>query len=326
MALGQDQSVRELARRVRDTFVRPRPYEGPALDIGGLVPVFVGTTGRSGTTLMMQLLGSSPSVAFDRIYAFEHGYLSYLWLWANLPEHGMKNGPDWRRAALDQAGWLDKHGKIGGIPWGDPLALDGDPTVPFAFDVIAAVWPVFSRRAAAYHATEVGGVATHYAETGPPWLIDELQRVFETLKAAYFVRDPRDQWLSMMSFVEKTGQRSFGYKPEDTPTDFARRIAEQQKEIFATVADVVENDATIVVRYERLVEDLEGEAERLSGWLGVELDPQVVRDNERAMRKHRTSKDGSSVGRWRTEMDADFLAIFHSTMGEEIAALGYPLE
>lgn len=326
MALGQDQSVRELARRVRDTFVRPRPYEGPALDIGGLVPVFVGTTGRSGTTLMMQLLGSSPSVAFDRIYAFEHGYLSYLWLWANLPEHGMKEGPDWRRAALDQEGWLDKHGKCGGVPWGDPLALEGNGTMPFAYDVMAAIWPIFSRRAAAYHAAEVGGVATHYAETGPPWLIDELRRVFAPLKAIYFIRDPRDQWLSMMNFVEKTGKRSFGFKPDDTPTDFAQRIAEQQKAIFATVADVVEDDDTAVVCYERLVDDLDREAGRLSAWLGVELDPEVVRSNESAMKKHRTSKDGRSVGRWRTEMEPQYLDIFHSTMADELATLGYPLE
>ncbi|MGH3443033.1 MAG: sulfotransferase family protein [Nitriliruptorales bacterium] len=326
MALLPDQSVRELARRVRDTLAKPSPYEGPALDIGGLTPVFVGATGRSGTTLMMQLLGSSSQIAFDRIYAFEHGYLSYLWLWANLPEHGMKEGPDWRRAALDQQGWLEKHGKVGGIPWGERPSLESGIDLPFALDVIAAVWPIFSRRAAASHATEVGGVPTHYAETGPPWLIDELRRVFEALRAVYLIRDPRDQWLSMMSFFDKTGKRSFGYKPRYTPSDFAQHIADQQKETFALVGDVVEDATTLVVRYEQLVEDLDAEADRLSRWLGVDLDPEVVRDNAPTMAKHRTSTDGGSVGRWRREMDGEFLEIFHATMADELATLDYPLE
>ena len=40
--------------------------------------------GRSGSTLLMQLLGTSPQIAFDRVYPSEVRYLTYLLRWAKM--------------------------------------------------------------------------------------------------------------------------------------------------------------------------------------------------------------------------------------------------
>src|SRR5438045_1003360 len=43
-----------------------------------LTPILVAGSGRSGTTMLMALLGTDPRVAFDRVYPFENRYLTYL--------------------------------------------------------------------------------------------------------------------------------------------------------------------------------------------------------------------------------------------------------
>src|SRR5262245_6681528 len=43
-----------------------------------LTPILVAGSGRSGTTMLMELLGTDPRVAFDRVYPFENRYLSYF--------------------------------------------------------------------------------------------------------------------------------------------------------------------------------------------------------------------------------------------------------
>ena len=50
-----------------------------------LVPVLVDGTGRDGTTLAMQLLGTAAEIAFDRTYPYEQRYFSYLLQWSRLP-------------------------------------------------------------------------------------------------------------------------------------------------------------------------------------------------------------------------------------------------
>lgn len=286
-----------------------------------LIPVVVGATGRSGTTLIMELLGSSNRVAFDRIYAFEHSYLAYLWQWAHLPEDGMVDGPDWRRASIDMEGWLGKHGKSGGVPWPDRPSLEGRGRVPFAHEVLRAVWPVFSRRAAAHHRARTRRRPTHYAETTPPWLVQPLLDVLGG-HGLYLVRDPRDQYLSMLAFIEKTGQLSFGYQPHDTPETFAKRHASRQLDLLRLVAAARDGGSPHVVRYEDLVSDLDGEAARLGARLGVELDPAAVRRQQEIHERHRTST-GSSVGRWRTELDPEIAAIFDDMLGADLVAAGY---
>ena len=43
-----------------------------------LTPILVAGSGRSGTTMLMALLGTDPRVAFDRVYPFENRYLTYF--------------------------------------------------------------------------------------------------------------------------------------------------------------------------------------------------------------------------------------------------------
>ena len=90
-----------------------------------LVPVVFVATGRSGSTLLMELLGTSPDVLFERVYAYERAYLTYLLQWARLPLEGAASSDRWHRASIDQVGHVPAGKLLGGIPWTERRLLGG---------------------------------------------------------------------------------------------------------------------------------------------------------------------------------------------------------
>ena len=57
-------------------------------------PVMIRAFGRTGTTLMMQLLNTSTAVFVPNDYPFESRYLSYLARLAKVPINEASNFPD----------------------------------------------------------------------------------------------------------------------------------------------------------------------------------------------------------------------------------------
>ena len=303
-----------LSRRFRDAVVRP--FEPAPSD--DLTPLVVAASGRSGTTTMMQLLGSSLDIVFDRIYAYENAYLSYLVTWSKVPLEGARSKGPWRRAAIDVENYVERHGTVGGMSWEQrPSITTADGS--FADELLKASWSVFSRRARIY-GRELGGVdaqPVYYAETGPVWVADRAAAVLGG-KTILLVRDPRDQFLSIMAFNAKRGKLSFGVQESDTPETFARRFAERQKVFLARVIATDESFGSTVVTFDDLTRRRAECAARLSDWLGVTLSPEVDVDHSEL---HRTSE--SDRPRWQSEMSAEILAIFEESLAQEIDAMGW---
>ncbi len=114
-----------------------------------LVPVVFVATGRSGSTLLMELLGTSRDVLFERVYAYERAYLTYLLQWARLPMEGVASAERWHRASIDQVRHLSAGKLFGGIPWPDRRLLGiGEP--PLWVPILRASWRVFSDRMMSY--------------------------------------------------------------------------------------------------------------------------------------------------------------------------------
>jgi hypothetical protein len=85
----------------------------------------------------------------------------------------------------------------------------------------------------------------------------------------------------------------------------------------------VEKGEVPIVRYEDLVRDLPGTAERLGNWLGVELDAKSVMRDKSYRSKHMTADSPErSVGRWRTELEPEIAERFTRDLGPELRALG----
>ena len=121
--------------------------------------------GRTGTTLLMQLLGTSPQIAFDRVYPFEVRYLTYLLRWAQML--GQEWEPDGQWTPAECA--APPNQRVGPFPYKSTQLWNGQELWPNCF---AAAWREFSGVAVA-RTREGGGtdnVPLYYAEKIPYWV------------------------------------------------------------------------------------------------------------------------------------------------------------
>ena len=76
-----------------------------------MVPILLRSFGRSGSTLVMQLLGTSPNIIFDREYPYEKRHLTYLYRLALLPGKEVNNDGLWNTESLIHKG-VDRVGPL----------------------------------------------------------------------------------------------------------------------------------------------------------------------------------------------------------------------
>lgn len=303
-----------------DRTARPDHGERPQ----PLIPILILWSGRSGSTLLMQLLGTSPLIAFDRLYPYEHAYLLYLTHVARLLRRPVRATDEWNRRALRQR----RVPSVGPFPAGRRAQILSHPTPdPLWARSLRALWLEFSEQARAAMPSILGQAApvpTMYAEKSQDWMPGVLAGAGIGHHALYLLRDPRDVYLSILAFDAKRGtDGGFGRHPDDTPESFAARLAAERRPLLRQiVAGAIPPEQ--VVRYDSLIADLDGEARRLGAMLGVTLDAASVHAAEGEQERHITAGSvAASVGRWKREMSPEIRAIFARELGGMLAALGW---
>jgi hypothetical protein len=274
-----------------------------------LTSILVAGSGRSGTTMLMELLGTDPDVAFDRVYPFENRYLSYFAKFAVLSgRRGRGEEPDGTRfSAFDTD-------VIGAPPWPtDPPA--GTPFLaPAPADLLRGMWAVFSQHAAA---------AMHYAEKARAWLPAFAREAIPCWKVD-LVRDPRDIYLSANAFNQKRGFLAFGRGPKDSDRDYARRLAAALLLYFENQwADRHRSDS-LTVRYEDLVSARRATVDRLNAQMGLHMAADAAGGGEH-LPIHMTSADVlTSVERWKREpVPPDARVFLETHLAEAMRFNGY---
>ena len=286
-----------------------------------LEPVLVcGLWGRVGSTLCMQLLGTSDAVSFDRSYPFENrslaSLLSYL-----APLGGAQSAPKgWWMDDPDHLWWVDPESfgfEVTGAPLG--YAALGVDRADLHRRSVRAVWQAYSdavaqadRPPARFYAEKFGGRREDLDGAGIPYRVLNL------------VRDPRDVWASVLAFDVKRGYYGFGRRREQQEGSYLESFVEAVRRRLDEMAHVVPGVPTTTVRYEDLVADLPAEAARIGGWLDVRLDAHVVEAGREAHRHHMTSDSTvDSVGRWRRDLPAAHVETIEDRLGGHIHRLGY---
>ena len=268
--------------------------------------------GRSGSTLLMQLLATGPNVIFDTRYPAEYRFLSYFARMAGLMTEPFD---EVRHVAVTPFFFSDTT-QCGPIPFTSDIVDVERLRAP----ILRHLWLAWSEQARDAHprselyAEKLAVDVSVLAAAGIPLRVIDL------------VRDPRDVLASIRSFTA-TGIDGFGRQPgidEDRYLEsFITRFATALEAISAPVPDGVER---IRLRYEDLVQDLSGQAKRLGTWVGAVLDPSRIEADRSAYRHHMTSGSGEdSIGRWRRDLvpaEADLIA---ERLGEQLARLGYEL-
>ena len=244
-----------------------------------LIPLLVDGSGRDGTTLTMQLLGTAPEIAFDRIYPYERRYFSYLLHWARLPTSEYVESKQWNLDSLSHSASLREIGTAGPLPWVDRSLIGGEREPAFWRQAFDAAWAAFSSRARAAVRERLGDQALpvrYYAQkNADSWElpVDELP----PLKVLRVLRDPRDIWLSSLAFHRRRvaeGDSFLAIEPGGSEEDALRAFIPDMRARLRWLLEVEEREGadSPLVRYESLVADLAAEAERLGAWLGVRLD------------------------------------------------------
>jgi hypothetical protein len=250
------------------------------LPIVGIRPL----SGRTGTTLLMNLLGTSPSIAFDRRHPAEYRIGSYL-----------------VRMALQMTEPFDERTHVGVTDfffgpqpaWGPmPFRSDALDITAWRPKLLRAIWASASDALLAACPD-----ARWYAEK---LAVDEgiLREAGVEVFTIDLVRDPRDIFASRRSFL------AGGTDHWDAD---AQGVA---NELDARLDELDARPANLRLRYEDLAIDLDLTAEMLGGYLGVELSASVV---DRPAQHVTTPSAGASVGRWENDLDEFDAAILTPT-------------
>lgn len=299
------------------------PSEAP------LVPVLVDGSGRDGTTLMMQLLGTAAEIAFDRTYPYEQRYFSYLLAWARLPMREDWEAEGWDLDSLAHPEDLEEAGLVGPLPWPDRTLIAGSGGGEFWQEVFDPAWAAFSTRARAATRRQLGdpslAIRCYAQKSADSWALP-LDR-FPDLKLVCLLRDPRDTWISSVAFHERraaVGDAFLPIGPDGSVEEVLDKFLDDQRQRLRWLHSAEEDLEAPVVRFENLVADLPTEAERLGDWLGLRLDAEAVLRRRGEFSKHITAGSAEqSAARWKDEMSGELADRFRQAMGTELSQLGY---
>jgi hypothetical protein len=298
-----------------------------------LQPLMVTSLGRSGTTLLMQLLAAHPGVVtYDR------------------PPYEARGGKYWLHVLRTLAAPADASKRVG-APMEfhlEMLAAGGNPFYSAQF----AAWPEVEAWSgsdyvvdlAAFCQRSIDGwyLATataqrqaieplrYFAEKQFPDRYTRLMReLYPEARELFLVRDFRDMIASMRAYNER---KAFG--------DFGRRVAESEAEWVANLRRGVvalrdawreRGEPGTLVRYEDLVLRPETALPPILAYLGLDATPETITrliaaaaPDVPALQGHGTAASPrASIGRWRQDLPPDLQASVAETLGDLLHDFGY---
>ena len=267
--------------------------------------------GRVGSTLLMQLLASSPEVVLDRRYPHgEYRYLSYCVRAASFLTAPWR--PDIDPGVTEL--FFGEEGRFGPLPF-DPGSLD---RADLELRVRSQLWSAFGasmlarQPGARCYAEKLAVPATLVIDAGIP------------LRLIDVVRDPRDVLVSIRAFTAATGVDGFGRRPGEPEEDYLPRFVTTFADRLDEMAGSAPSIDRVTLCYETFVSDPDGTAALLGDWLGVSLDPTVYTRSRAEIAHHLTTDSvDESIGRWRRELPAGEADQIWDALGSRLEPLGY---
>lgn len=265
---------------------------------------------------MMQLLATSPQIAFDRTYPFEVRYLTYLLQWSLLLDREWEPSTDWDSLR----NFKSPATVVGAFPYRDSSFWTGQK---FWKNCFRLAWHEFSQNAMTSNHNLPEMPLKYYAEKVPYWLPDYFNQLMP-YNIILLIRDPRDVFLSITAFDKKRGFSGFNRLIDDDDWGFAKRLVETYQDRIKILHRQRMEGNSLLIKYEDLVTGLGQETERLGQWLGVTLKAEEVENQRASFAFHMTSESPlSSVGRWQRELSTELNDFFLRELGDELRYFGY---
>jgi hypothetical protein len=291
-----------------------------------LQPVMLTSTGRVGSTVLMNALAAHPQIVAYPPFRREPRAATY-WMEvfralsdpASYVRQLAPGGP------LHEGWWL---GSAEPVPRGP---ADDEVEHWMATEAVEALAALCQGRIEALYKEiadrQARPGATHFAEKfrtdSVPALIWEL---YPDAREVVLVRDFRDVACSILASSAKR-------KGVDQPAD-PRAVLADIKGRGAAIVSAWRRRSELahLVRYEDLVQRPSEVMEGLIAYLGLHSDQQSIAamvsglsQEGEAAEFHRTTADAAaSIGRWRRDLDADAQREFSDVLREELELFGYP--
>ena len=274
---------------------RPRSHDG---DGGGMVPVLLTSTGRTGTTLLMSEFARHPDLVVGDQFPYEIKQIAYhaaafRALVADADRRERSTRPETMLAPEMRSIIGSNPYKMSGL-----FGLGGGTDALRTFyhsEVPTGYATLFRQFIVNFYATLANAQgkrsAPYFCEKGD---LDEAavlgaRLFFDRVKDIVIVRDPRDLLCSAIAFWK--------LRPEMALTMLASTVSR-----LARIARHAGPD-TIVIRYEDLVREPVPTRQALSRFLDLDLLSQPETEAEAIPASHRTSSDpAASIGRWRNDL------------------------
>jgi hypothetical protein len=294
-----------------------------------LQPLSVTGLGRSGTTLLMQMLAEHPEISVHRVFPFETRLGAYwmhvLTVLSGPANHFESSHPD--RFQHDRL-------FVGTNPYA-PLHLTSGPALRawFGADAPEELAAFCQRNVDAAYlrlARDQGqGPCRFFAEKNDPtYAARLLAQLYHGAKEIVLVRDFRDMICSMLAFDGKRRTRAFQGDDADVEA-FIFRIVDDVRRLAAIWHE--RRDTALLLRYEDLVTEPHASLRRVADYAGIDASPAVIdrmveasRRDDESTRAHRTTDDGPrSIGRYRYDMNEDMRELCLEIGADLLTGLGY---
>lgn len=298
-------------------------------------PVQVTAIGRSGTTLLMQVLSLHPEILTTNFYPYELRQAAY-WI------HFLKTAA--APADFEASAHPDKFETnpyfIGHNPYSHPEYINQykNPQEAkdfYSIDTFNALAKFCTERIDAYYRVVAGQEdkpsAKYFAEKLVPGPVQNICRdLYSAPKEIILTRDFRDILCSAKSFNSKRNNQGFGQDKVNNDFEWVDRISRLGARRL-TEAWNERSGAALHVRYEDLILAPEEQICRIFSYLEVDSCSQVIEpvakkvfSTQSDLAAHSTTTDPkASVGRWRYDMSEDLQEHCASKLGFALRTFGY---
>jgi hypothetical protein len=281
-------------------------------------PILITANGRSGTTILMKHLRSSPSIVIPDKYPYELKLLTYYCKAFDIlsstgnPDLSMKDDEMYLDPYHLGLNPFNHHG-FQDVFQDDTTVYDffehkAPPKLATAFQsIISDFYDLLAERIARRDATYFAEKCDILHPTR-----NFVRFTFEDFREIVLVRDPRDVFCSYRSFWKS--------RPEE-----ALQALKNAAEKTLQIVQSHERSRVIFIRYEDLVFNNGDTLSKISEFLelGHPPKPDAASDADLFM-KHGTSKDAaSSVGRWKEELSTEEIGSFAAQFAGFFEAFGY---
>jgi hypothetical protein len=292
-------------------------------------PIMITCLGRSGTTLLMELLKCHPEVLVQEPYPYETRCATY---WMHMAKLLSEPAPP-----LLPVDWISYFANVDYIrpnPFYGAAQLANPEMMNWMNES-------YARRTVAFCQASLDGFyaaaskmkgtveAQAFAEKQYPGLIaDVINEVAPETREIFCVRDPRDVLVSVSASIKKPGVSILEHMGDIDISDLAHRLQVDWKRL---VEDYRRRDGNVhLVRYEDLVAEPRHTLQKILAYADLATDRELVEEciekgfaDTIVSRGHRTIELGQSVGRWRRELDGPTQELANSLFAETMDVFGY---